>query len=192
VLSANELQAAINCPFKFIAPLAETPSRPAGDGFAGCVVFKNYPVLGFFSDDVLSLKKGTNALSNGTFVQYEDHSVTLGPTTPGGFLVSDRFGGCDFTILKDPNGRIVGAHVFNDGPQSTTRAAIRNLPPGWSHIGTWESMPYLDRWGPRTSLLAFAFPNGALVKIVAVGVAGFPPKVSEVELAGTFQIPSDS
>ena len=185
MLSAKDLPNALHCPFRYI-PQSVIPARAAGNGLPDCVIFKSYPALGSFDSGVLMLKAGSATLTNGTFVQYEDRKVTMGATVPGGFLASDRFGGCDFTILRDDRGRLVGAHVFNDGPESNGRAALQNLPLGWSLIGTWESSPYMREWGPATSLLVFTFPKGEGAKIMAVGVSGRPAQVSHVEHAATF------
>lgn len=188
MLSANDLVArAVGKPFKFVA--ATRISRGgAMAGFAEGVQVYSGPIFGWLDDDALTLKTCSAALANGTFVQYHDNEVTTGSAITGGFLVSDRFGGCDFTLLRSPTGALHGAHVFHESADRTTRGLLAALPEGWTRVGSWSSGPTLAQWGANMSLLAFAFPQGPRVEIVVLGVCGWPVRVARAERVADFPI----
>ncbi|MEO1492305.1 MAG: hypothetical protein AAFV19_09165 [Pseudomonadota bacterium] len=140
---------------------------------------------GTLSGSALSLDESALAKANGTFICNKDDKVTMGVAVAGGFLVSDQFGGCDLTIVKNPAGAVLGAHVYSS---EKCRSCIAALPTGWSTVGTWKSSGYKAKWPNIGGLLAFAFIEGSKVKVVAAGIAGYPGKISNVELAHTFDL----
>ncbi|MEO0911596.1 MAG: hypothetical protein AAFY59_01185 [Pseudomonadota bacterium] len=154
-------------------------------GFASEVITYDGALEGSVSDGKLTLSAGGSlAASEGTFIRNMDERATVGPSVKGGFLASDQFSGCDFTLLKNPAGTLLGAHVYSS---ENCRAAIQNVPKGWSIVGTWKSSGYIEKW-QVTGLFAFAFPEGNKVKVVAMGLKGYPPKIAQVELAATFDL----
>ena len=83
-------------------------------GFGAEAIMYDGPVHGDLSGGVLSLKGGSLAGANGTFIRNMDNKVTLGVSMAGGFIASDQFGGCDLTILRNPAGAFLGAHVYSN------------------------------------------------------------------------------
>ena len=186
MLTANDLLLSVGCKFTFAFKQNKVSGGGGIGGFGDSVIASNCPVFGFRDGGALTLRHCSPALANGTFVQYADKMVTMGATSTQGFLVSDRFGGCDFTILRY-KGLIVGAHVAVESEESNQRASIAEPPKDWSTVGTWSSKPYIGRWGSGP-LLAFAFFEGNCVKLVALGLGGYPPTITHAELAHTFAL----
>ena len=110
--------------------------------------------------------------------------VTLGIVPRGGFLFSDQFAGCDLTILRNPGGEILGAHVFSN---TMCRACIAHLPHGWQAVGTWQSAGYSVKWN-TTGLSSFAFIEGNQLWVVAVGSKGYPATITNVDPVGPFPL----
>ena len=141
------------------------------------------PVNASLSEDTLDISASSLSGRNGMFIRNKDDKVTMGLLLKDDVLISDQFGGCDFAILKNPQGVIVGAHVFSS---DECRACIAKLPPGWSEICTWKSDGYIAKWQGIGALIAFAFVDSKHVRIVIVGVGGYPGKITHVEDYGTF------
>lgn len=154
-------------------------------GFGPEAMMYDGPVAGDLSGGALSLETSSLARANGTFICNKDNKVTLGVAVAGGFIVSDQFGGCDLTILRNPAGAILGAHVYSN---EACRKCIASPPPGWRVVGTWQSKGYQAKWPGIGGLFAFAFIEGSKIKVVAMAVKGYPGKVSHVELAATFDL----
>lgn len=158
-------------------------------GFAPEAMMYDGPCNGSLSagklDWAVSLDGGSLGGANGTFIRNKDDKVTMGVAKTGGFIASDQFGGCDLTILRNPAGAMLGAHVYSSDP---CRTCVANPPFGWSVVGTWRSSGYAAKWPGLGGLIAFAFFEGKTVKVVAVGVKGYPGRISNLELAATFRI----
>jgi len=142
------------------------------------------PVYGELSGKVLSLQLSSYSGANGVFIRNRDKMVTLGVAARGAFIVSDQFAGCDLTILRNPAGQILGAHVYSN---AMCRACIANLPKGWRVIGTWRSAGYQAKW-KTTALFAFALIESDVVWVVAVGSKGHPLKITNVDPVGPFPL----
>ena len=153
-------------------------------GFGPEAIMYDGPARGDLSGGVLSLEASGLGGANGTFIRNMDDKVTLGVAVKGGFIVSDQFGGCDLTILRNPAGEILGAHVYSS---ASCRSCVASPPKGWSVIGTWQSNGYQAKWGTG-ALLVFAFLEGGQIRIVAVGLKGYPMTISNVESPHTFAI----
>lgn len=154
-------------------------------GFGPQAVMYHGPVFGDLTNRTLSLLASSLSGANGTFIRNADDKVTVGVAVPGGFVVSDQFAGCDLTMLRNPAGAILGAHVYSS---EACRTCIASPPAKWRVVGTWQSKGYVERWTGIGGLFAFAFIEGTQIKVVAMGVKGYPPTISNVELAATFDI----
>jgi len=180
----NLVASGVGCTIKMTckAKIKEGSGLP---GFGAEAMMYDGPVDGDLSGGVLSLEACSLAGANGTFIRNKDNKVTIGVAVAGGFIVSDQFGGCDLTILRNPAGAILGAHVYSN---EACRACIASPPAGWRVVGTWQSKGYQAKWPGIGGLFAFAFIEGSQVKVVALALKGYPGKVSHVELADTFDL----
>ncbi len=154
-------------------------------GFGPLVVEYSGPVYGELKGGTLSLEKSGWSQSNGVFIRNTDDKVTTGILVRGGFFASDQFGGCDLTILRAPGGALMGAHVYSS---DACRKAVQAVPNGWRVVGTWKSAGYLQKWPGISALFAFGFVEGTKIKVVAMGLKGYPPWVSNLELGATFDV----
>lgn len=175
----RDLKSLVNAPVPTAPPDILTYSA----GVRGHIVLRSEAAVG----EARSLTLGSgNHGTPGTFIQYEQNAVTLGAFPAGGFVASDNFGGCDLTILRDPQHQLFGAHVYFEASHNC-RDLIAGHPPGWHIVGTWRSLPYLNRW-PGHSIWAFAFiEQNNTVQVVAVGLKGMG-EIKKVDLADSFRI----
>jgi hypothetical protein len=100
--------------------------------------------------------------------------------------MSDQFGGCEYTILRNPAGALFAAHVFIDVGKTQFHDSLAHPPHGWDNLGTWQSSVNANRWNFPT-LLAIAFFERNQVTVVAVGARGYPAKIESVSIAKTFR-----
>lgn len=149
------------------------------NGFdASCIVYSG-AVGGSVAGGTLTMTAGG---ADGIFIPNVDDKVTFGQMTAGGFAASDQFGGCDVTVLRDGSGAYWSTHVYSS---DACRGAVQAVPGGWSIVGTWSSAGYAAKHPDCGGLLVFTFLEEK-VKIVTIGVGGWPGTVKHVGLAAMF------
>ena len=136
--------------------------------------------------------------SGGVYIKDIPNMVSIGFIgSSSGLFISDKFGGCDFTIIKTSHG-IIGPHVFVEG-NAECRKAVRqeNLPDNWEVLYTWKSLDYINqkrnarkmKLGEFSDSIPFIFVNGWNVRVFIVepgykkDIGGV---VNEVDDLGTF------
>jgi hypothetical protein len=139
-------------------------------GFSELVKYNQGKISGHIGEGGLQILASGKGGVEGVFVPFEPGKATLGELSGAeGFFVSDQFGGCDFTILKNPQGQWAGAHVYSN---DACRAAIAATPEGWTNVYTWRSGPYARRYGMSGSILVICFVTKISLKFVMVRVEG--------------------
>ena len=151
-------------------------------GFLPNVVESFMGIHAGIEGNTLKLENAGLGGSDGIFVPNEDDKVMAGILTRDGVIVSDQFAGCDMTILRGGSA-IIGTHVYSS---DACRNAIAKPPGNWVTVGTWTSKGYLEKWPGIGGLFAFAVVTGRHCDIVALGLKGYPPQISNVELGASF------
>ena len=155
-------------------------------GFSDLVKYNQGKVSGHIGEEGLQILGAGKGGAEGVFVPFEQGMATLGVLSGAeGFFISDQFGGCDFTILKNPQGQWAGAHVYSN---DACRAAIADTPEGWTSVYTWRSGPYARRYGMSGSILVLCFVTKISLKFVMVRVQGFPPVVQAAVMSANVRL----
>jgi hypothetical protein len=184
-LTANNLLGSVNCKVNF-SGRAVAKKGSTLDGFNGKAMMYSGSVYGDFSPGKVSVTAPGDSASNGTFVIWQNKMITAGTMVAGGFIVSDQFGGCDLTIVRDSSGLLYGMHVHRS-KDSDARNYLGDFPVGWKLIGTWESRVYTQKWGEgkAVTIVPFVFAEGKQVKVVVIKIDN-SGKITNAELANIF------
>ena len=146
-------------------------------GFPPEVIYFSGKVSGAVTGSGLAITAPGGGGTQGLFVPFEQDQATLGVLSGSdSFFISDQFGGCDFTVLKNPAGQWAGSHVYSN---AACRAAITKTPPGWKHVYTWKSGPYARRFGFGSSIYVVCFVTKSNLKFVMLRIQGQPPSYAQ-------------
>lgn len=172
----------MNVPARFNNVAATDQAMGGGlAGFAPEVVVASANVHGRVSRAGLEI--GNGGAATGLYIPRIDDKVTVGVMQAGqSFAYSDGFGGCDLTILRNPQGRLIAAHVYSSNACRSAVAADA-LPAGWMHVYTWRSRGYITQW-EYASVCCLAVLSGRRLKIVALrGSRGTDATLEEARIS---------